>query len=114
MEDEISSQKSILYNKEVNMFKNKEVEALKKQIEELKALTESPAVQAAVQAAAIETEKQKAYNALVKSPFNYTIIKDFVEAAKHDVVVKFVVDGIPIEIRRDVPYAKNKYTSDTF
>jgi Zn-dependent M32 family carboxypeptidase len=97
------------------MFKNKEIESLKAQLAKLTALTESDVVQKALQQVAIEKEKQQAYNELVKSPLKYDIIRDFIEAAKHDVVVRFTVDGIPIEIRKDVPHQqKNKYSSETF
>ena len=89
-----------------------------KKIEELEArltkLVDNPYVQKALEQEQIEKEKLAAYEQLVKSPFKYEIIKDFVNAAAQGVVVKFVVDGIPIEIRRDEAPVKNKFSSDLF
>ena len=87
---------------------------LKKELAELKALLETPFMKAAIEQQKIEAEKKAAYDQLVKQPFKYEIIKDFVTAAEHGVVVKFMVDGVPVEIRREEEVKRNRFTSDTF
>lgn len=77
-------------------------------------LANSPSIVKAIELAKIEEEKKKSYDQLVKSPFKYEIIKDFVEAASQGVTVRFTIDGIPIEIKRDLPDQKNRFTSETF
>ena len=91
--------------------KNKELE---EQVKRLSALMDSPMIRATIEAQKIADEKRLSYDKLVKAPFSYEIIQDFVNAASHGVVVKFIVDGIPIEIKRDEPEKKNKYSSDLF
>lgn len=90
---------------------------LNKMEEELATINEllkHPTLAKAIETKHIEDEKQAAYQELVKSPFRYEIIKDFVNAAAMGVVVKFTVDGIPIEIKRDEEKLPNRYSSPTF
>ena len=103
------------------MLNRKKIEELEARLEEAlftinsySQLLERPQMKAALEQQKIEDEKLAAYNQLVKQPFKYDIMKDLVTAADHGVVVKLIVDGVPIEIRRDEEPKKNKFSNDLF
>ncbi len=92
----------------------KKFEEMALQLEEAVKLIENPHIQKALELKKIEEEKKAAYDRLVKQPYKYEIIKDFIEAAAQGVVVRFTVDGVPIEIRKDETKQQDRFSSATF
>jgi hypothetical protein len=57
--------------------------------------------------------KQRQYDALVGTEVNYTIIKDLIASAQHDVVISLTFrDGSKMDIRREDPFDKLRAKGD--
>ena len=73
-----------------------------------------PDIQRTLQLIQVKKQKEQMYKELISAPLKYEIIKDFIEAARAGVVVKFTVQGIPVEIRKDGEYQESRFTSPEF
>ena len=52
-----------------------------------------------------QDRKRRQYEALVGTPINYTIIKDLINTAMHEVVIHVTFkDGTQFDIRREDPF----------
>lgn len=60
-----------------------------------------------------QERKQRQYDALVGSQINYTIIKDLINSAQHDVVIHLQFkDGTQMDIRREDPFDRLRAHKD--